>query len=62
MHQQDNLTKIYNLEIVDGDYVYQTKTIKAQSKDEAEKMIREAFLHLISKDSEIFVLSEDIIH
>jgi hypothetical protein len=62
MHQQDNLTKIYNLEIVDGDYVYQTKSIKAQSKDEAETMIREAFLHLISKDSEIFVLSEDIIH
>jgi hypothetical protein len=42
MHQQDNLTKIYNLEIVDGDYVYQTKTIKAQSRAEAEQMIREA--------------------
>jgi formiminotetrahydrofolate cyclodeaminase len=47
---------------VDGEYVYQTKTIKAQSRAEAEQMIREAFLHLISKDSEIFVLSEDIIH
>jgi hypothetical protein len=62
MHQQDNLTKIYNLEIVDGEYVYQTKTIKAQSRAEAEQIIRETFLHLISKDSEIFVLSEDIIH
>jgi len=54
--------KLYDLEVLEGDYVYIGSDIKAESAEKAFELMMFLFDNKINEDSEIIHLEEKTIH
>lgn len=54
--------KLYDLEVLEGDYVYIGSDIKAESAEKAFELMIFLFDNRINEDSEIIHLEEKTIH